>query len=191
MEENKVVETLHEQSLNELETLREENNEENKKVVDDAKKKIDEILEELKVWAKDNVDPEKIEAAVNKAKTEVVDVLKTTKEKAIEVSESEQFRSTLNAGKDFLIGAGTLLADGIKTSADVLMKNEHIKKVVNEVDGKLDVLRESETLKNVVDSAEEVTGKVTEAIFGGMKKFFEKETKQTPPEIPTEEKGEE
>lgn len=40
MEENNVVEQLENESLNELETLREENNEENQKVVDDAKRKL-------------------------------------------------------------------------------------------------------------------------------------------------------
>ena len=44
MEENNVVEQLENESLNELETLREENNEENQKVVDDAKKKSEDIV---------------------------------------------------------------------------------------------------------------------------------------------------
>ena len=174
MEENNVVEQLENESLNELETLREENNEENQKVVDDAKKKIEDIFADLKTWIKENSDPEKV-------KDDAVDILKTTKDKAVELSQSEQFKTTLTAGKDFLVGAGGMLADGLKAGADILMRNEQIKKVVDQADEKLDVLRESESLRNAVDTAEEVTGKVTEAVFGGIKKFFDKEANRSEP----------
>lgn len=181
MEENNVVEQLENESLNELETLREENNEENQKVVDDAKKKIEDIFADLKTWIKENSDPEKVKEAVNKAKDDAVDILKTTKDKAVELSQSEQFKTTLTAGKDFLVGAGGMLADGLKAGADILMRNEQIKKIVDQADEKLDVLRESESLRNAVDTAEEVTGKVTEAVFGGIKKFFDKEANRSEP----------
>ena len=151
MEENNVVEQLENESLNELETLREE--------------KIEDIFADLKTWIKENSDPEKVKEAVNKAKDDAVDILKTTKDKAVELSQSEQFKTTLTAGKDFLVGAGGMLADGLKAGADILMRNEQIKKVVDQADEKLDVLRESESLRNAVDTAEEVTGKVTEAVF--------------------------
>lgn len=72
-----------------------------------------------------------------------------------------------------------MLADGLKAGADILMRNEQIKKVVDQADEKLDVLRESESLRNAVDTAEEVTGKVTEAVFGGIKKFFDKEANRS------------
>ena len=126
-------------------------------------------------------DPEKVKEAVNKAKDDAVDILKTTKDKAVELSQSEQFKTTLTAGKDFLVGAGGMLADGLKAGADILMRNEQIKKVVDQADEKLDVLRESESLRNAVDTAEEVTGKVTEAVFGGIKKFFDKEANRSEP----------
>lgn len=174
MEENKTVDQLQDQSLIELETLREENNEENKKVVDDAKKRIEEIIEEFKEWAKDNSEPEKVKENLNKAKDDVLDVLHNTKDKVVEISESEQFKETIQAGKDFLTGAGTLVADGLKAGADLLMQNDQIKKLVDQADEKLDVLRESESLKSAVNAAEEVTGKVTDALFTGIKKFFDK-----------------
>lgn len=173
-EENKVVDQLEEQSLNELETLREANNEDNKQVIEEAKKKIEDIYDDLKDWVKDNKDPEKVKAAMNKAKDDAIDVLNKTKDKAIEVSQSDQFKATLAAGKEFLVGAGTIIGNGLKAGADVLMQNEQIKNVVEKADEKLDVLRESEGLKSAVNTAEEVTGKVTQAVFGGIKKFLDK-----------------
>ena len=97
----------------------------------------------------------------------------------MEISNSEQFKNTVSAGKDFLIGAGVLIGDGIKAGADALMKNDNIKNFVNTADEKLDVLRESEGLKNAVDSAEQITQKVGDAVFSGIRKFLDKKDRTT------------
>ena len=176
-EENKtvdVVEELKEEALTELSTLEEENNTENERIISDAKEKIKAIFDDLQIWIKNNTEPEKVKEGLNKAKDESIRILKTTKDKAIEISSSEQFKNTMSAGKDFLVGAGSLIGDGLKAGADVLMRNENIKNIVDTADQKLDVLRESENLKNAVDVAEDVTQKVNDAVFSGIRKFFDK-----------------
>ena len=82
----------------------------------------------------------------------------------MEISNSDQFKNTVSAGKDFLLGAGALIGDGIKAGADALMKNDNIKNFVNTADEKLDVLRESEGLKNAVDSAEQVSSSIKKIV---------------------------
>lgn len=176
-DENKsaeVVQELEDEAMNQLETLKEQNNKENDEVIQDAKEKIKAIFEDLQTWIKENMEPEKVKEGLNKAKEDTLKVLKATKEKAIEISNSEQFKNTISAGKDFLLGAGTLIGDGLKAGADALMKNDNIRNFVNTADEKLDVLRVSEGLKNAVDSAEQISLKVGDTVFNGIRKFLDK-----------------
>lgn len=192
-EENKTVdvaEELKEEAITELATLEEKDNAENEKVINDAKDKIKAIFDDLQDWVRENTEPEKVKEGLNRAKDETVKVLKATKEKAVEISNSDQFKNTVSAGKDFLVGAGSLLGDGLKAGADALMKNDNIKNFVNTADEKLDVLRESEGLKNVVDSAEEVSQKVGDAVFGGIRKFLEPKDRVEPEESKPQEDAE-
>lgn len=169
-----VVEQLEEKTMEEIDELREEGNEENEKIVDDAQDKIKGIFDDLRTWVKENSDPETIKEKMNASKDEIIRILEVTKEKAIEVSNSDHFKQTVEAGKSLVEGSAGLIADGFKAGADLLMSNENIADLVNKADSKLDVLRESEGLQKTVDAAEELTGKVNEALFGGLRKFFEK-----------------
>ncbi len=171
-EEKNVVEELKEESMNQLETLREEGNDENEKVIEDSKERLNKIFDDLKDWTKDTSDPEKIKAAFEKAKEEVSDVFKSAKEKAIEVSNSENFIKTVDASKNLVIGATGLIADGFKAGADVLMRNDTVKKAVEKTSDRIDDYRDSEGLKKVVDTAEELTEKLNSTLFGGLHKFF-------------------
>lgn len=182
-ETNEVVEQLHEEALSELDSMSEEGNTENKKVLEEARAKMDSIFKDLNQRVQ-GADKDKMKENVNNAKDEVFKVLNRTKEKAVEVSQSDNFKDTMKSGKDFVTGAGTMLADAFKAGADTLMKNESIKNAVETADEKFDTLRDSEGLKNAIDKAEEVTGKVSETIFGAIKNFLEpkerveKETEQ-------------
>lgn len=171
-----VVEELHEEALAELDTMAEDGNTENKKVLEDAREKIDGIFKDLQDKVK-NTDKEKIKEGYYSAKEDVINILNKTKDKAIEVSQSDSFKDTMAAGKDFVIGAGGLIGDAFKAGADTLMKNDDFKNFVEKTDEKLDTLRESQGLKNAVDKAEEITGKVSGTIFGKIKQFFDKEEK--------------
>lgn len=83
-------------------------------------------------------------------------------------------KKTVEAGRDFVVGTGSMIADGVKYGADQLMKNPAISKVVTDVDSKLDSLRQNENLKGAVDSAEEAMDKLNTAIFNGIRSFFSK-----------------
>ena len=87
-----VVEKLEETSIKELDALREENNSENEKVVEDAKKKLSDIFDELREMIKDNSDPEKIKENFVTSKEKVIDLLSSTRLKAVEVSNSDNFK---------------------------------------------------------------------------------------------------
>ena len=157
-----VVENLEESSVKELNALREDNNSENQKVVDDAQKKLSDIFEDLRNVIQDNSDPEKIKENFNNSREKVLDILENTRKKAVEVSNSDNFKQTIDAGKDFLEGAG------------LLMSNDNIADFVNKANARLDVLRDSEGLKKGVDAAEELTNKVNQSVFGAIQKFFDK-----------------
>lgn len=169
-----VVENLEESSVKELDALREDNNSENQKVVDDAQKKLSDIFEDLRNVIRDNSDPEKIKENFNNSRENVLDILENTRKKAVEVSNSDNFKQTIDAGKDFLEGAGGMISDGFKAGADLLMSNDNIADFVNKANARLDVLRDSEGLKKGVDAAEELTNKVNQSVFGAIQKFFDK-----------------
>ena len=171
---NKAVDSLEEKSLNELSVMKEENNEKNEKVIYDAQEEIKHIFQELRRWIVRNSDPEAIKVNLEKAKEDTVDVLKKTKEKAIEVSENEQFKKTLEAGKEFLSETGALVVEGFNVCKDLLMSNDAVKDFVEKADSKLDVLRENKNLQDAAAKTYEATEKLNKAIFDGVKNFFEK-----------------
>lgn len=174
-DENKnLVDELEEKSLEELEAFHEENNEENEKVVDEGKKQIKDIFADLRQVLKENSEPEKIKENINKAKENVVNTINTTRDKAVEVSNSDSFKQAIDGGKDLIEGTTGLIADGFKAAGDILMSNESIANLVGKADKHLDVVRDSEGLKKGLDAAEEITNKLNKAVFGNLQKFFEK-----------------
>ncbi len=163
------IDEMREESLMQLETMREDGNAENDEILNDSKKKLNDIFEDFKEWSKTNTDPDKLKEHYNKLKKDVENIFSTTKEKVIEVSNSENFIKALDGGKEFIVGAGGLVADGLKAGADLLMSNKNIKKAVDRTS---DYVSESEGLKKTVDAAEELTTKLNQTIFGGLRKMF-------------------
>lgn len=122
MDENKIVDELEQESLKELSTLEETDNEKNEKVIDDAKTKLDEIFTNVRELLKDVTDPEKVKVILSSAKEEAKNTLISTKDKVVEVSESDKFKETLSAGKEFLSGTTSLIVDGFQYGKEVLRK---------------------------------------------------------------------
>lgn len=181
---DEMIDETEKQSLNELATLKEANNEANEEVIDDAEVEIKKIFADLKAWLKQNSDPEAIKANIEKAKDQTIAVLNGAREKAIEVSNSPEFQQTLEAGKDFLKGTGTLIGEGFKELKDALCQNPSIKKVFDGADEQIEKLRANENLKDAVDHIQDATEKLNNAIFSGINKFFKpKQTPQAPKEI--------
>lgn len=173
-QETNRVDLLEEETMHALDSMHEENNFENDQVIDESREKIKHIFSELKDWCKENSDPETIREHIKQAAQESREVLKSTKEKVIEVSQSDQFKATMESGKDFLSGTVSMMSDGLKYGAQALMKNDSVRNFVETADQKLDAVRDNETVKKAVDKAEEVTTKVNDAIFTGIKNFLDK-----------------
>ena len=157
-----------------MDSFRKEDNEENEKVVDEGKKQIKDVFDDLRQILKENSDPEKIKENLTNAKDNVLNIVDTTRKKAVEVSNSDNFKQTIDASKDLIEGATGLIVDGFKTTTDILMSNDKIADLVDKADKRLDIVRESEGLKKGVDAAEELTDKFNKAVFGGIQKFFDK-----------------
>ena len=171
---DEVVDSLEEESLKELSTLKEDHNENNDKVIYDAQEELRRIFIDFRRWVARSSDPTVIKENLTKLKEDAVDVLNTTRDKAIEVSDSDQFKKTLEAGKDFFQETGNLILEGFRAGKEVLMKNPVIKDMVEQADEKLDKLRENEKLQNAATKAFEASEKLNTAIFNGVKNFFEK-----------------
>ncbi len=183
------LDELEKASQKALQAMREAGNEENKEVVDNAEKKIEDIFDDLSSWMKENTQPERVKAEMKAAATKVNDVLNHTKTKVEEVAQSEQFKKTLESGKEFVIGTGTMIADGLKYGYDKLLEIPEVKKAADYVGEQVDNLRKSETLKNIVDKSEEGLNALNKSIFSGLKSFFDKpaaqpEEKDELPELP-------
>lgn len=167
------VNRMEEETIYELQVLRETNNEENEQVVDDAEKKIREIFEELRQWIHVNSQPDKIKENLNAAREQAVDVLNSTRDKVIEISNSEDFKKAVGGIKDFLDGTGSLIAEGFQYGKEQLCKNPAIKDVFDNVDAGIDKIRENPAIHSAVEKAQDVTVSVTNSIFEGLKSFFD------------------
>lgn len=167
------IDEMEKASQKALEAMRESGNEQNEEVVDDAEQKLEDIFSQLDEWLKHNTQPERIKAEMKAAATKVNDLLEKTRTSVISVAESEQFKKTMESGHDFLIGAGSMIADGLQYGYGKLMEVPEFKKAADYVDSRVDDLRHSETLKTIVDRSEEGLNRLNESIFSGLKSFFE------------------
>lgn len=79
-----------------------------------------------------------VKERLEKGRQDIAKVLMETRDSVIALARSEQFKKTVEAGRDFVVGTGSMIADGVKYGADQLMKNPAISKVVTDVDSKLD-----------------------------------------------------
>ncbi|MBB5183188.1 hypothetical protein [Catenisphaera adipataccumulans] len=168
------VEKLKEESLEELENYREDGNAENEKMINDARERLNKIFSDLKQWTKDTSDPEKIKAVLENSKENVTKTLQESREKAVEISNSESFRKTIDGTKDVLEGTLGLISEGFKATGELLMNNPAMKNAAQRADERMDTLRKSEGLKRGVDAAEEFTNKMNSTIFGGLRNLLDK-----------------
>ena len=107
------VENIQKDVQTQLATFEEADNEENKRLLADAREKLQKLIADTSQWLKENTDREKIAENMTRLRDECIQLLTITKEKAIEVSKNEEFRATLHSGKEFIIGSGRLIASGV------------------------------------------------------------------------------
>ncbi|WP_304748511.1 hypothetical protein [Dubosiella newyorkensis] len=169
---DQIITDTEEKSLYELTTLKEANNAENDKIINDAQAQIRKIFSDLRDWLKQNSEPETIKQNLENAKEQTMRVLENARNKVIEVSNSDEFKNTVEAGKDFLKGTGGLIAQGFKDLKDELEKNPTMKKIFDNTDEQIEKLRTNENLKGAVDKVHEVGTKIGDAIFDSINSFF-------------------
>ena len=156
------VENIQKDVQTQLATFEEADNEENKRLLADAREKLQKLIADTSQWLKENTDRE-------------IQLLTITKEKAIEVSKNEEFRATLHSGKEFIIGSGRLIASGVRAGADKLMENEKFASFVSKVNDKVEDIREDERVQEGAQRLRKGTMKLADRAYGGLKHFLNKD----------------
>ena len=175
------IDEMEKASQKALDAMREAGNAKNDEVIDEAEKKLNDIFTQFKEWMQTNSHPERVKAEMKQVSDSVTNLLNKTRDGVIEVSQSEQFKQTMESGKDFVIGTGAMIADGLQHGYDKLLEIPEFKKAANFVEEKVDDLRRSETLKTLIDRSQEGINQLNNTIFSGLKAFFSpaKDTKPT------------
>lgn len=171
------VDEMEQASQKALAAMREEDNTRNEEVVDEAEEKLDDVYDNFREWLKTNTNPDKIREELEKVREETARILNNAREGVIEVASSEQFKATMQSGKDFLTGTGAMIGDGFKYGYDKLMEVPEFKKMAGKVDEGVEKLRHSETLRTIVENSEKGINDLNNAIFGGLKSFFDSSAK--------------
>ncbi len=181
------IDEMEKASQKALDAMREAGNAKNDEVIDEAEKKLNDIFAQFKDWMQNNSQPDRIKAEMKQVSDSVTNLLNKTRDGVIEVSQSEQFKQTMESGKDFVIGTGAMIADGLQHGYDKLLEIPEFKKAANFVEEKVDDLRHSEALKTLIDRSQEGITQLNNTIFNGLKAFFSpsKETSQSTPTTAT------
>ncbi|MCF0246532.1 MAG: hypothetical protein HUJ55_06880 [Ileibacterium sp.] len=172
------IDEMEKASQKALEAMREEDNSESDEIVDEAKAEVESMFEKLRTRLEKDVDPEKIKAELLKVSQDVNKVLGTTKEKVIDVANSEQFKNTMAAGKDFVSGTGAMIVDGLKYGYDKLMEVPQFKQAAGKVDDSIGNLRKSDKLKDMVGAAEKGVSEFNKGLFKTLNSFFDAAPKE-------------
>lgn len=182
MEDEKLIEeaaTEIEHIQNDVQTqltaLEEENNEDNQRLIADAREKLEKLIRDALQWVKVNTEQEKLAENLTNLRKECVQLLTITKEKAIELSKNDDFRSTLQSGKEFIVGSGRLIASGVRSGADKLMEHEKFAAFVNKVNDKVEDIKEDERVQEGTQRLRAGTMKLADRAYGGLKRFLNKD----------------
>lgn len=174
-----VIDEMEKASQKALDAMRENGNDKNEEVVDEAKDQLEELFAQFKTWLEQNTQPEQLKKEAKEVSDKVSALLEKTRQSVIEVSNNEQFKKTMESGREFLVGTGAMIADGLQFGYDKLKEIPQFKAATEFVDEHIEELRKSEKLKNIVDKSEEGFNHVSNAIFSGIKSFFKTDETKT------------
>lgn len=166
------IDEMEKASQKALDAMRENGNDKNEEVVDEAKDQLEEYFSEFKAWLENNKHPEQLKKEMKDMSDKVSALLEKTRQTVIDVSNNEQFKKTMESGREFLVGTGAMIADGLQFGYEKLKEIPQFKAATEFVDGQIEELRKSEKLKNIVDKSEEGFNHASNAIFSGLKSFF-------------------
>ncbi|MDD7281267.1 hypothetical protein [Floccifex sp.] len=111
---------------------------------------IGQVVEDVKERVKEYAESEKVQETISKVKNQSINAYNTVKDK---VTSNE----TIN--------------EFVENSKESIKNNETIQNLVDKSSQKVNEFRQSDSLKNTIDKAEELTGKVSKSIFKGLRKI--------------------
>lgn len=174
------IDEMEKASQKALEAMRAQGGEKADKIVDEAEVKLDDAFENFRTYLQENVSPEKVKDELENFSKEVSKVLKASRDSIDKTVNSEQFQSTVSAGRDFVKGTGNMIGEGLKYGYDKAMEVPEIKAAAAKVDEGVDKIRQSEFLKDVVGGAEKSLNDFSNFIFSSLNSFFD--NKEAAPE---------
>ena len=166
------VDEMEKATKDSLDSMKEAGNEKSEKIVNEAESKLEKKYAEFREWLTKNTNPEAIKAETEKVKNDTVRILNETREKVMDVTNSPQFKETMQAGGKFLSGTGAMISEGFKYGYDKLMAVPEVKKVADKVDEGVDKLRQNKYLQQGAEAFEKGLADVTESIGNGLRSFF-------------------
>ena len=176
------IDEMEKASQKALDAMREEDNTESDEIVTEAQEKVSTIFDDLRSWMNENTNPENIKSQMETVSREVAALLEETRKKVLDVAESDQFKQTVEAGKQFITGTGAMIADGLKYGYGKLMEVPELKKAADSFDENMNNFRKSGVAQEIISNAEKGVGDFNKALFGALNKFFAapEEEKKTP-----------
>lgn len=166
------IDEMEEASRKALDAMREDKNVKNEDVVDEAQEDLNKAFNNFRKAVTEEMDPDKVKEDMKNFRDKVAQILNATKEKVVEVSNSEDFKKTVSAGHDFLAGTANLIGEGLKYGYDNLKKVPGFDQVTDAVDKGFDKLRSSEILKGAVNGAEKGLNDFNSFVFKNLNNFF-------------------
>lgn len=135
-----------------------------KEVIDTLSKKLEELFEELKQFASDPRNKEKIQGAYEKVKVETSILLGKTKEKLNDVKEDDRV-------KEFLDNASKTIDNLVSN----INENETFNKVKDKANDTFENIKNDENVKKGVKKAKKATLSLAQKALSGIEKALKEE----------------
>lgn len=134
------------------------------------------IFSECKEWMKTNMDPSVLEPRLKKLKVDTETLVMNAKEKIQTITDKPEVKEKLLDGKEKVFEVTTKVAHVVSEGTQEFLRQENVKKVVDNVSDKVTAIKSDERLKEGVASLKKGTLKVAESAFNGLKKILDDDT---------------
>ncbi|MEG0328927.1 MAG: hypothetical protein RR537_01310 [Longicatena sp.] len=164
------VENLEKEAKFTIISLDEDENDKNeKKILDDAKYEITKLYEEFRQWLKDNIDSDETSERIDRLKQETQNLLAKTKTNLKAFNERE---STI-AHKEKVVDASSKLVDKVNDGVQEVLSNEYVGKAIESVSDTFVSVKNDERVKDSVKKLKKGTLKIAESAFNSLKKALD------------------
>lgn len=168
----KEVEEMEEKAKFTIITLDCDEEETSKKILDDAKERLQNLYEELYAWLKNHTDSEETKEKIEFVKDETAKLLSSTQKKLKEINEHEIVIEGKEKVKQSMQSLGSYVQAGIQE----ISKNDVVKNCTDTLTDTLNSIKEDEQVKSGVRKLKKGTLKVAESAFNGLKRVLDTET---------------